>query len=569
MENIIELKKANCKDCYKCIRHCPLKSISYREERINILENECIYCGNCLLVCPQNAKYIKSDLPKVQKALQNGDKLYVSVAPSFIAAFPGSNIQSLSGALKKLGFTHVEETAIGAEQVTREYAKLIAQHRMKNIITTACPSVNLLVEKYYPELIDQLAPVVTPAVAHARMIKQIYGPRAKVVFIGPCISKKYECFDPENGKALYAVLNFSELAEWMRERQVEILEEDEETRVIGNTMPRFYPAPGGVIRNLGRDERRIYECLSIDGIDRCIEILDSIKNHGFEGYFLELNACSGSCLGGPVMKMMKSTFLSAKNELIKNVRRVNDGPTALTVDAKPKLARNFHNRSTRTEQFDEEKIRAVLASIGKTSPEDEINCGSCGYASCREKAIAVLQNKADIHMCVPYMKELAESVSSTVVENIPVGLLILNEQLNIEHVNPFARNLLKIKEDIRHQNIKALLDSDDFDKVLQTGENILNHKQSYAELNIVVEQSVIYVRNAHSFFIMLKDITSEELMIKSQRKSAEETAAFAQGVINKQIQIVQEIAGLLGETTIETKVALSKLVRSVISKTGE
>lgn len=568
MENIIGLRKANCKDCYKCIRNCPVKSISYRDEQVNILDSECIYCGTCLMVCPQNAKYIYSDLPKVKEAIKAGEKLYVSVAPSYIAAFKNSNILNLSAALKKLGFSHVEETAIGAEQVTREYVKLIEKHKMKNIITTACPSINLLIEKYYPELIDQMAPVVTPVVAHARMIKQIYGPRAKVVFIGPCISKKYECNDPENGKALFAVLNFKELSEWMAEEHVEIGDLDHEARTIVNTMPRFFPAPGGIIRNLGRDERRVYECLSVDGVDRCIEILNSIVEHQFSGYFLELNACSGGCLGGPVLKTMGNSYLFSKNELVKNVKRVNEALPALTIDSKAKFTHTFHNRSIRVEQIDEESIREVLASIGKTSPEDEINCGCCGYNSCREKAIAVLQNKADIHMCVPYMKGLAESMSNTVVENIPNGVLILDDKLNIQHINPFAISLLHITDDVKNSTIESVLKSGDFIKVLHTGENILNHKIAYHDLDIVVEQSVIFVKDSRTMFVLLNDVTHQEQMLKDHRKSVEETAAFAQSVINKQIHVVQEIAGLLGETTTETKVALSKLINSVVLPKG-
>lgn len=567
--NIIGLKKANCKDCYKCIRNCPVKSISYRDEQVTILDDECIYCGSCLLVCPQNAKYIHSDLPKVQQAIRSGEKLYVSLAPSHIAAFEGVGLLRVSAALKRLGFTHVEETAIGAAKVTQEYAKLIAKHKMKNIITTSCPSVNLLVEKYYPELIDQLAPVVTPVVAHARMIKQIYGPRAKVVFIGPCISKKYECTDPESGRALYAVLNFAELRDWMKKENVDFSQVDEESRSMVNTMPRLYPAPGGIIRNLGRDERRVYECLSIDGVDRCIEVLDSIRDHGLTGNFLELNACAGGCLGGPVMRAMGVPFLPAKAEVVKNVRRVNEAAGALTLDTKPKMTRSFRNRSQRGEPIDEEKIREVLASIGKTSPENEINCGCCGYPTCREKAIAVLQNKADIHMCVPYMKELAESMSNTVVENIPVGVLILDEKLCIEHMNPCAAKMLHATGDVRHQSVYTLLKSDDFCRVLQGGGNIVSRKERYDELGLTVEQSVVYVKTSKTLFVLLKDITDQEEMLVNQRKSAEETAAFAQGVINKQIQIVQEIAGLLGETTTETKVALSKLVKSVVHQGAE
>lgn len=563
MEPIIGFEKSNCKNCYKCIRNCPVKSIAFRDEQIHILGDECIYCGSCLLGCPQNAKYIASDLPKVQSALEAGEKLYVSLAPSYIAAFPSAGILELSAALKKLGFAHAEETAIGAAQVTREYEKLIRAHRMKNIITTSCPSVNLLIEKYFPALIPQLAPVVTPAVAHARMIKQIYGVRAKVVFIGPCISKKYECADPDNNNVLFAVLTFDELIRWMEEEHAQPSEPDAEGRTLVNTLPRYYPAPGGIIKNLHREERRAYECLSVDGVDRCIEILDSIEKDGLSGYFLELNACAGACLGGPVMRLLHTGFLSSKDVLIKNVRRRSEAPGALTEDVQAQFTKKFRNRSVKKDAADEDAIRRVLAQTGKTSSDKELNCGCCGYNTCREKAVAVLQGKADIRMCVPYMRELAESMSNTVVENTPTGILILNGELVIEHCNPAAAKLLHLKEDITGKPVAEVLPSGDFEAVRKSRQNIVNHKEHYGTLGLWIEQTIVIVPKNDSMFVLLRDITHEEETENTQRRMVEKTAAFANEVVSKQMRVVQEIASLLGETTSETQLALSQLTQSV------
>jgi len=566
MDDIIGLRKVNCKNCYKCVRNCPVKSIAFKDDQVSILSDECIYCGDCLSICPQDAKYIKSDLSKVKKALNSRMKLYVSIAPSYIAAFPDTGILKISAALKKLGFAQVEETAIGAEQVTREYEKNMRENKMDNIITTSCPSVNLLVQNYYPELIPQLAPVVTPLVAHARMIKEIYGVRAKVVFIGPCISKKYEYFDPDNANAIYAVLTFDELKKWMDEEKLGFSDSGKAGRALTNTLPRYYPAPGGIIRNLHPEERRLYECLSVDGVDRCIEILDSIVRDNLSGYFLEMNACAGGCLGGPVLQLMQTSFLNAKNQLTQNVRRVNEAPAALTEGIRAQFTKKFRGRSVSKEQIDEEEIQKVLVSTGKVTSDKELNCGCCGYDTCREKAIAVIQKKADVRMCVPYMRELAESMSNTVVENTPTGILIINDKLNIEHINPAAIHLLQVESDVMGQSIHRFLPSEDFDQVLMSGQSIMNHKQHYEKLDITVEQTVVLVESSKLVFVLLKDITIEEKTLEAHHKVTEETAAFAQDVINKQMRVVQEIANLLGEATTETKIALSQLTKAIASQ---
>lgn len=569
MDSIIGLKEANCKNCYKCIRNCPVKSIEYKHEKVHIMTDECIYCGKCLLTCPQNAKYINSDLFKVKNSIRNGEKLYVSLAPSYIAAFPDADILKMSATLKKLGFTHVEETAVGAAQVTREYEKLISAHQMKNIITTACPSVNLLVEKYYPELIDQLAPVVTPVVAHARMIKQIYGPRVKVVFIGPCVSKKYECIDPENGNSLFAVLTFNELKEWLDQENMDFSESDSSGRTIINVLPRCYPVPGGIIRNLSREERHKYECVSADGASRCMELLDSISKEGLSGYFLELNICPGACLGGPSFQIMGKSFLGAKSLILKNMRECNVAPPALTEGVKAQFGKTFKNRAVKEKSVSEEKIAEVLATMGKTSPEKELNCGCCGYDTCREKAEAVVRGKADVRMCVPYMRELAESMSSAVVENCPLGILILNDKLTIDHVNPVAAVMLKTDDDVVGRSVVSLLDSNDFYEAMSNGKNIINHRLYYKSLDMYAEQSVVWVAESKLLFVLIRNITSEEKSSEERRMFAEDSASFAREVVNRQMQAVQDIANLLGETTVQTQTALSKLTATLIKNQGD
>ena len=266
--SIIQFKEANCKSCYQCIRHCAVKAISFHDEQARIMEDACVLCGKCTLVCHQNAKQIDSDVPKIKEFLQSGAKVFVSVAPSYVSAYPGASFSQLSAALKKLGFAHVEETAIGATRVSEEFTRLIEEHKMKNIITTCCPTIVMLVEKYYPELIPCLAPVVSPAVAHAKMMRKLYGSRIKVVFLGPCISKKQEA--AQSG-SIQAVLMFEELKHWMEEEGIAFDEEDPEPEEMHKTLARLYPVPGGILKTIPKEARRNYKTISLDGLTRCME----------------------------------------------------------------------------------------------------------------------------------------------------------------------------------------------------------------------------------------------------------------------------------------------------------
>jgi uncharacterized Fe-S cluster-containing protein len=359
------------------------------------------------------------------------------------------------------------------------------------------------------------------------------------------------------------VLTFDEVKKWLQEENINFSGSGRGGRALKNTLPRFYPAPGGIIKNLNSELRKAYECLSVDGVDRCIGILDCIARDSLSGYFLEMNACAGGCLGGPVLRRMRTSFLNSKDLLIKNVRRTREAPPPLTEGVETGLEKKFRNRSLRQMVIDEEKIKEILALTGKVTPDLELNCGCCGYNRCREKAIGVLQNKADIKMCVPYMRELAESMSNTVVENIPDGILIINDQLYIEHINPAASKLLKLENDVKGQPVGNLLPSEDFEHVLQSGQNVVNHKLKYDKLDITVEQTVVFIQSSRRLLILLKDITNEERFLENSRKVTEETVAFAHDVIDKQVRVVQEIASLLGETTTETKMALSQLVKAI------
>ena len=565
----IQFKEANCKNCYKCIRSCPVKAISFKNDQAEIVEEDCMLCGNCLKVCPQNAKTVNSDIDIVKNYIKKKEKVYVSLAPSFISAFNDVEGRCLFAALKKLGFTYIEETAIGAAQVTREYEKLMDDRKMKNIITTACPSINFLIEKHYPELIDQMAPVVSPMQAHAKMLRETYGNWIRIVFIGPCISKKDECNDLQNEGMVDAVITFEELESWMESEGLYNNNEfSDEIKALKDMTARIYPVPGGILKTIDPKYKKKYKCISIDGVDRCMKILDSIRDDGTENYFLEMNSCAGGCIGGPCMRHIKGGLLEARERLLEYLRK-NPGNSGLSVSASSKInfSRKFFDKSKKTVIPSEATIQGILNSIGKFTKDQELNCGVCGYPTCRDKAIAVYNNKAQLHMCLPYMRERAESISNLIINTTPNAIFALDSQLRIQEINTAARNCFNlVKESAVGKSIYDILQCEDFEIVLETRSNIYDSKYYYEKYEMTVEQSIIYNPEQNVIIVLIKDISSEEKKRRQIRDMNEQNADLAQKVIEKQMRVAQEIASLLGETTAETKVALTKLKKSIMAE---
>ena len=295
MPNCLTLKKSNCKNCYKCIRHCPVKAIRFSGNQAHIIGNECILCGQCFVVCPQNAKQIVDETEKVKVFLQSGDPVVVSLAPSFVANYEGVGICAMRDALQKLGFYEVEETAIGATIVKNEYERMLKEDERDIIITSCCHSINLLIQKYFPAELEYLADVVSPMQAHCMDIKKRF-PKAKTVFIGPCVAKKDEAEHYEG--VVDAGLTFEELTNWLKEENIELktdMDSNEESRA------RFFPTTGGILKTMAQDAPG-YTYMALDGIENCVDALKDIESGKIHKCFIEMSACVGSCIGGPVME---------------------------------------------------------------------------------------------------------------------------------------------------------------------------------------------------------------------------------------------------------------------------
>ena len=556
MASCLTLKKSNCKNCYKCIRHCPVKAIRFSGNQAHIIGNECILCGHCFVVCPQNAKEIVDGTEKARVLLQSGDPVVVSLAPSFIANYDGVGIESMRRALKKLGFYDVEETAVGATIVKNEYERMLREEDRNIIITSCCHSINLLIQKYFPASLEYLADVMSPMQAHCVDIKKRM-PNAKTVFVGPCVAKKDEAEYYEG--IVDAVLTFEELTNWLASEHIELEKEIDDTP---ESRARFFPTTGGVLKTMAQNAPG-YTYLALDGVENCIAALKDIESGKLRNCFIEMSACVGSCIGGPVMEKYHSTAPVKDFITIANYAGSRDFDVAQP--APMELKKNFTMIAQKLAQPSENEIMTVLRQMGKFKPSDELNCGSCGYNSCRDKAIAIIHGKSEISMCLPYLKDKAESFSDTIVKNTPNGLIVLNENLEVQQINRAARKIMNIRSesDVLGEPVIRILDPTIFVKAKNSGRGVRNNRTYLAEYKRYVEQTVLYDPESRLIIGIMRDVTDEESEREKKARINQKTVEVADSVVEKQMRIVQEIASLLGETAAETKIALTKLKESI------
>ncbi len=555
MPDFLTLKKSNCKNCYKCIRHCPVKSIRFSGNQAHIISNECILCGQCFVVCPQNAKQIVGETEKVKVLLQGDEPVFVSLAPSFAANYEGVGIGSMKDALKKLGFYDVEETAVGATIVKNEYERILREENRNILISSCCHSINLLIQKYFPMELAYLADVVSPMQAHCKDIKSRH-PNVKTVFIGPCVAKKDEAEHYEG--IVDAVLTFEELTAWLNEEHIELKQDIDDNN---ESRARFFPTTGGVLKTMTQDIPG-YTYMAIDGVENCVAALRDIESGKIDHCFIEMSACIGSCVGGPVMEKYHHAPVKSYMTISKYA-----GEKDFPVQQPDMLAlkKNFGLIALQSPVPNEIEIQKILRQMGKFKASDELNCGSCGYSTCREKAVAIYQGKAEISMCLPFLKDKAESFSDTIVRNTPNGLIVLNENLEVQQINTAAQKIMNIRsaDDVLGEQIVRILDPGVFMNVLKTGRGVYDQREYLAEYKRYIEQTVVYDRESRLLISIIRDVSDEEREREKKENISRQTIEVADKVVDKQMRIVQEIASLLGETAAETKIALSKLKESI------
>ena len=566
MSEYLEFKPVQCKDCYRCLRECPVKAINIRDHHAQIIEEHCILCGHCTKVCPQKAKIEHSELPVVREFLQAGERLAATVAPSFVSSLGLEDFSALRAALLQLGFSVAEETAVGAQAVTEEYKRLLSKGEMRNFITSACPAACRLIQMYYPQALPFLAPVDSPMAAHAKILRK-EDPALKVVFIGPCIAKKREA--DEHG--IDAVLTFEELLQLFDENGIQLQTAVPEPPAQGPAnLAKAYPATRGIIRSFDVLPKG-YRYLAVDGVDRLSEVLENIET--LDHTFIEMNVCPGGCINGPYAIVRDGGLLQAEVAVSDYVdRELSSHPQAPAPKAGVELSYAHRPLRPRSRPVTEEEIEEVMHRTGKFTKADELNCGACSYPTCRDKAWAVLNGYANLEICLPYMRKRAESLAIDIVRKSPEGVILVDPDLNILDTNAAAMSMMGLSgspESVKGRPLSDSFQPLDFYNAYTTKRQVENPCLYISATKRYVSLTVSLLSEQNMLFGLMKDISDKVNYEKKLDKVKMDTLTTTDELIMKQMRVAQEIASLLGETTAETKVALPKLKKTLTDGKGD
>ncbi len=611
---VVYTNKAHCRDCYRCLRFCPVKAIKMENGQAYVVAERCISCGTCIRECPQGAKAFRNDIEQAARLIASGGPVGASVAPSFAAAFGEWERKCIPSALRRLGFAYVGETAIGAFPVARRTRELVEAAPDRSHIATACPAVVSYVEHYHPEHLDLLVPVVSPMLMHARHIKERLGREAKVVFIGPCVAKKAEADRPENAGLVDCALTFVEMLEWL-EREGVHLAQCEESRFDEEPEgdSRFFPLVGGSLRTAAMATDVLAPAtVSVSGVEEVSEVLAGI-GPGTPPLVIEPLFCRGGCINGPVMpgkgnvyerrhdvlqyalgapgrpaapmdnlqfancnlqsegEDCKLQIANCKLQIGEGAQAAGKGPSegALSTSLNLPRTRFVPKRVADAEGISEEQIRAVLEQTGKASPENQLNCGACGYASCRDKAIAVVRGMAEPGMCIPYMKRLAERRTDRIIETSPNGIVILDEHLQILGMNPAFRSFFMCSEAVLGRPISYLMDPDPFEQLASGRSELVETVVKHVRANLVCHQIHYSLREEKQYIGIFVNITKTQADKEKLDRLRTETAQQARELLQHQVEMAQTIARYLGESTAQSESLLDRLILLAGGESGD
>lgn len=555
---VVFTNKAQCRDCYRCVRVCPVKAIRMHEGQANVVDDRCIRCGTCVRECPQGAKSFRNDIDHTVRLFAPRLKIAASLAPSFAAVFPRSQQRRLASGLRRLGFSYIAETAIGAYAVAQQTALLANRNPNAPCICTACPAVVRYVERYRPELLRYLAPVVSPMLAHARHIREELGDDTRVVFIGPCVAKKAEAERPEHAGLVDAVLTFTELAEWFAREGIDLAAcEESEFDEVPEGDARLFPLEGGAVRTAGWTVDLLSgEVVVASGFDEVCTALNSIGEDGGP-HVIEPLFCAQGCINGPAMPGERNPF--ARRGDVLDYAAANRGRTPAQAPP-PGLFTYFEVYQAPESPISEEEIRRVLEMTGKARDQDQLNCGACGYPTCRDKAMAVIRDMAEPEMCIPHMKRLAEQRVDRIIETSPNGIVILDEQLRILNMNPAMRRFFMCSEAVFGQPISYLMDPEPFERLATGQELLIDVTVEHKKYNLVCHQIIYPLREERQYVGIFVNITNSRMSQQKLDRLRAQTVLQARELLEHQIQMAEQLARFLGESTAKGEDLVEKLM---------
>ncbi|MCU7497200.1 MAG: PAS domain-containing protein [Ignavibacteria bacterium] len=556
-----------CQDCYKCVRGCLSKAIRVQDGHASIIKELCTACGHCVAICPAKAKKIRNDVKRAENLLQRKVRVIASVAPSWVAEFPGIDSSGFISAIKALGFYGVSETALGAQEVSARLVDELNSSEAGLSISSACPAVVEYICKYMPAFKKNVTAITSPLLAHTRILRKEFGNDIGIVFFGPCTAKKLEA--DRNKDLLDLALTFHELKEWLSDREIEMqgnLKKTSEKFIPFSAQEgSVYPVEGGMNETLnGWLDTNKTETLAVSGLDGLKYYLENFDPKGLDkNIFLEALACKGGCVNGPCRsergKGLNDRLLVKKRVSYpeKNVKRTPRINTDLPLPYSPPAEAGSSSLG---------ELILALAKIGKTSPADELNCGGCGYDTCRLFAEALINNKAETAMCASFMKKQAQKKANALLRCMPTAAVITDSRLRVIECNRhfaemFGEETMQIYQVLSTLNgvyiEKILPFANLFKTALRTGDDISreNFKSDGKLLNI----SIFTIESQQTVGAIIQDATS----IEAKREAI---ASKANEVLRKNLNTVQGIAKLLGEHMADTEIILRSIAKGFPSE---
>lgn len=558
---VVFTNKARCRDCYRCIRNCPVKAIEMKNGQASVIDSRCIHCGTCITECPQKAKTYRREIDIVRELLKENVRVAASIAPSYASFYEGWQRLRLPSALRKLGFSYVAETSIGAMYTSRETKLFFEKHNNASYISSACPVVVSLVEKYYPDLVDKIAPIVSPMIAHARHIKSKLGDDIKVVFIGPCVAKKAEADREEYQNDIDYVITFDELNELFEEEDInlanfEVSDFDEYPKKDA----LLYPLSGGLLKTSGFSTD-MFECktVALSGYDDVLDMINFISTTYDSNQLFEPMFCRNGCINGKGITSDKN-LLTRKADLFSYFEKYPDKKFEMLDNLKLYTEFKKDIRVVRN-KYSEDEILQVLEKTGNSAEENRLNCQSCGYKTCEEKAYAVLDGMAEIDMCIPFMRRKAEMKNDKIIESSPNGIVIVDEHLKIIHMNPAFRRFFMCTEAVIGKPISYLMDPEPFVRIATKHDDLIELTVKHDNYGIVCHQIIYELKNEKQIVGIFVNITKNIADKSKLDDIRERTIKEARQLLAHQISMAQNIAKLLAESTAQGEALVENILK--------